>query len=144
MNPLRSQIILLIAERLSAISGIAEVEVMPSGDPVSFPALHIFDPGHDTDTDTALGVTRYDMSPYIEGYHELPGGRAAYEALNAIYAEVVSALVSDPPLDGLAETIDEGDMRMEVATLASNRRLGFSLKFNITFPTSRSNPAETA
>ncbi|UAK24349.1 hypothetical protein [Sphingomonas nostoxanthinifaciens] len=143
MTALREQIFALIEERLGGIAGVSEVERMPSSDPVSFPALHIFDGGQAPDWDET-GVTRYDMTVVVEGFLEASGGAEAHKALNALYVDVVTSLMTEPPLDGLAETIDEGGFRPAVAPLASVRRLGFSLTFQITFPTERGDPAQPA
>ncbi len=144
MPAVRALNITEVMDRLAAIEGVAETELMPSADPIIFPALHVFDPGHETDVTTAPGVTRYDLTLTVEGYVEGEGGAAAHADLMTLYTETVAALITDPPLGGLAETIDEGAMRVAVAPLASARRLGFSLEINITFPASRSNPAEPA
>ena len=121
----------------------AEVELMPSADPVSYDAIHIFDGGQ-TIVEAEAGSTRYQLKLTIEGYFEEQGGPATYAALNARYAQVVSLMMTDPPMSGLAETIDEGDMRIGVAALASKPRLYFSLDFDIGFLTSRTDPAQAA
>jgi hypothetical protein len=132
-----------IDARLTAIDGVTEVERMPSGDPMSFNALHIFDGGQRAGISES-DATRYDMSILIEGYVEGSGGKDAHAEINALYADVVAALMSEPPLGGLVETIDEGDLQVTVAQLASKSRLAFSLDFKITFPTRRDDPAQPA
>lgn len=132
-----------IETRLTAIAGVIEVERMPSGDPMSFSALHIFDGGQRAG-DSNVESTRYDMSVLIEGYVEGGSGSAAHGAINALYADVVAALMPEPPLGGLVETIDEGDLQISVAQLASIERLAFALDFKITFPTRRDDPAQPA
>jgi hypothetical protein len=130
-------------QRLTGIEGVAEIQVMPSGDPISFPALHIFDDGHDPE-DSDTGGTRNAASPRVEGYVEEAGGAAAYAALDALYCATVRALVTDPPLGGLAETIDEGPVRIFTAELGSMRRLSFALDLPITFSHRRGDPAIAA
>jgi hypothetical protein len=145
MSAVREQIFAAIEDRLRGIASpvVAEVERLPSADPVSFPALHIFDGGHRI-VDMEAGTTRYTLTVPIEGYVEQSSGVAAHAALNALYAAVVAAVMPDPPLDGLAETIDEQDFRTAIAPLASIDRLGFAVDFEITFATRRGDPAQAA
>jgi hypothetical protein len=44
-------------------------------------------------------------------------------------------------MDGLAEVVDEADMRVGVATLASQPRQYLALDFDIEFSTRRDDPA---
>lgn len=143
MTEVRELVFAGIEERLRAIDGVVEVEVMPSADPLGFPALHVFDSGQDPG-EGGPAHQGYDLSPSIEGYVEGSGGVEAFAALNRLYGDTVRALVTEPPLNGLAETIDEGGMRVFVAELASARRLGFSLDLPITFFTRRGDPAQPA
>lgn len=144
MTALRELVFAEIGARLAAIGGVAEVERMPSGDPMDFPALHIFDSGSAPNGEGEPAITRHELPVTIEGYLEQAGGAAAHTALNGLYARVVSVMMPEPPLGGLAETIDEGALRVVVAPLASKPRLGFSLDFIITFPTRRDDPAQPA
>lgn len=143
MTAIRAQIVATIEARLAAIDEVREVVVMPSGDPVKFPALHIFDDGHAVDESDTAG-TKYGFIPRIEGYIEGSSGAVAYAQINDLYAATIRNLVTDPPIDGLAETVDEGDMRLFVATLASKPRLGFTLDLPISFYTDREDPAKPA
>lgn len=143
MTAIRAQIMAKIKQRLIGLNDAAETKVMPPGEPVEFPARHIFESGHSVD-ESDLSGTRYGFTPTIEGYVEGSSGDAVYAEINELYANTVRALITDPPLDGLAETIDEGDMRLFVATLASKPRMGFSLEIAITFPTRREDPAQAA
>lgn len=143
MTAVRNLIFAEIMERLTSIGDAAETELMPSSDPVSFPARHVFDGGQSLG-ETEAGVTRYALAVTIEGYLEQAGGADAHEAINELYAATVGALLPDPPLGGLAETIDEGDLRITVAPLASMSRLGFALDLEITFPTRRGHPDQPA
>lgn len=140
MSTVRDQICALIEQRLKEIDGVALVELMPSGDPDDFPALSIYDSGQ-RPIEYGASATRYEMDITIEGYAEGEGGPAVHASLNSLYGGVVSALLPEPPLGGLAEEIAEGGMRVSVATLASARRLGFGLDFTIQFSTARENPA---
>lgn len=143
MTAPRSLVCGTIMGRLRAIPGVAEVERMPSGDPLTFPALHFFDDGHRIG-ELEAGATRYDMLPTIVGYVEGEGGDEAHDALIDLYSLAVAALLTDPPLDGVAETIDEGNCKFMVAPLASKRRLAFALELPITFAAKRGNPAQAA
>lgn len=139
---IRGEIFEAIEARLRAIEmpTIAEVELMPSGDPVSFPALAIYDDGQQLDTDDVT-ASWYSLGVMVEGFVETADGREAHAAMNELYAAVIRALLPEPPLDGLVETITEGAMRVSVADLASKRRLGFALDLTLTFPTRRDDPA---
>lgn len=135
-----------VEDRLNALRdvvGVTEVERMPSGDPVSFNALHIIDGGQ-RPGDSDATATRYDLAFTVHGYIEKGGGAAAHTMLNQLYAATVAALMTEPPLGGLVETIDEGPMQVEVAHIASSRRLVFIVDFYANFPTRRGDPAQPA
>lgn len=142
MTP-REAIIAAVQQRLEVIDGVEEVKRLPFADPLRFPALHIFDGGHRI-LDSEPQVTRYVIDLTIEGYLEAAGGEEAHAALQALYAKVVASLLTEPPLGGLAETIEEGDLRILIAPLAGKSRLCLGLDLAITFPTRRGNPALTA
>jgi hypothetical protein len=143
VTAVRAQILAEIETRLKTIPGIAEVEIMPSGDPIDFPALHLFDDGH-TITPAQAGVTGYDIAPELVGYVKGSSGKEAHLELTNLYVAAVALLMPDPPLGGLAETIDEGDMRVLVAPLEKGGRLAFTLNLPITFFTRRGDPAQAA
>ena len=143
MIAVREAIFAEIEARLIAIGDADETERLPSGDPISFPARHIYDFGQ-TQEYSDTGVTRYTLSVVVEGYVAGHSGPEAHGALHALYANTIAVLVSEPPLGGLVETIDEGDLRIDVADLASERRLAFSLQLTITYPTRRGDPAQAA
>lgn len=140
MPALRFAIVEEIETRLLAIAGVAEVKINAAGDPSKFPALFIDDAGHVPDEGTEIGATRYDMNLTVEGYVAGGGGKDAYADINALYVEVVGALLSEPPLEGLAEEINEGPMRIATAILSKERRLGFSMDLKITFVADRASP----
>ncbi|MEA3390026.1 MAG: hypothetical protein U9R64_12250 [Pseudomonadota bacterium] len=126
-------------ETALATTGAAEIERMPSGDPMSFPALHIMDDGQGQ-LEGEAGATRYGMAISIEGYVEGAGGTAMHSAINALHAAMVTAVVGLIPGTPEIEDIEEGDLRVAVAPLASKRRLAFSQDFSITFATRRGQP----
>jgi hypothetical protein len=132
-----------VLRRLVALEDAAETKLMPSGDPLAFPARHIFDGGQAV-VEGEVASTRYALDLTVEGYLEQAGGADAYAALNDLYAATVRALLEDETLGGLVETIDEGGLRVFVAPLASKSRLGFAGDFTITFATRRDDPAQPA
>lgn len=143
MATVREQIIAAIAARLAAIPFVAEVEVMPTADPISFPAFAIFDNGQDP-AEYEAEITRQNFAPSIECYVEREGGAAAYAEINALYAATVRTLIDGTDLDGLVETIDEGRLDMRPAPLASATRLYFALDLPITFAARRGDPSQPA
>lgn len=143
MASLRDQIFDAIGQQLGAIDGIGEVARMPFKDPVKFDALHFFDGGQRV-TEREAGATRYEMLAIVEGYTEAQGGPEAHGRLSQLYASAVAALMAEPPLGGLAETIDEGALTVDVAPLAGKSRLLFSLEILITYAARRSDPSQPA
>lgn len=116
------------------IGDAAELERMPRGDPMQFPALHIFD-GGDTVIEDEPGSTRRQLSVTIEGYVAGAGGAAAHTELNALHAHVCDCMTVEPPLAGLAavEIVDTGSVRIDIAELANSARLAFAQDFSITY-----------
>ncbi len=144
MTALRAAIVAEIERRLRLVSGIAEVEVMPSADPMEFPAFHLFDDGHDP-IEAQAAATMIGFTPRLEAYFEAAGGAATYAQLNDFYAAAVYALMGeDDQLGGLVETIDEGRFVVSVAELASKKRLYFGLELPITFAARRGDPSQPA
>ncbi len=124
-----------------AIADLAvEVEVEPAGDPSEFPALGITDAGHSVLEHEAT-LTRRSMTVTIDGFVDGAGGKAPTAERNALLGAVVAALMADETLGGIVELIEDRDLRLFTATLASVRRLGFAQDFEIQFSTSRADPA---
>jgi len=142
MTAIREQIAAKVDALLQALANAAsgEYERDPSGDPTTFPAFSFTDDGHQV-IEAEAGVTRYALDASIEVYAEGSTGAAVSAALNEHHASVVAAIMADPPLDGLAEQITEGDLARFTAMLAGAPRKGFRQKFTIIFPTRRGNPA---
>lgn len=137
MTGTREAIFAEVATRLEAIvPPEGRVEREPSADPDVFPYLGVIDDGHDI-LEFEAGTTRYELQVTIAGYVEASGGGNAHAQLNQLYEDSKAALLTEPPLGGLAETIDEGSMSVVTATLASARRLAFSLALTIVFSTER-------
>lgn len=141
MTAVRYQIAMKGAALLQAAAFAQEVEVMPSGDPVSFPALHLFDLGQEPALGEA-GTERFILSLGIDGYVEQADGPEALAALNALYTGVIETLFPQPYFDGLVEEIDQGRLTVNVAERANARRLAFSLDLNISYATRRGLPQQ--
>ncbi len=132
----------LIMQRVvTLLSGASaqEVEEEPSGDPSRFPALQIYDLGHDPVMGEA-GTERFILSIGIDGFVEGGSGASARADRTALYTEVIEALFADGAFEGLAEEVEQGKLANSVADLASKRRLGFSLDIAIHFATARGAP----
>lgn len=142
MTALREQIFAAIETRLGGITApaIAEVARMPSGDASAFPALHIFDQG-DTPAmeEEEAGTEAFVLQIGIDGYTK---GASPHTEAHALYAAVKEALMTDPPLGGLAEEIRQGRLDMAVAERAKDHRLGFAVEFNILYRTRFGEPQE--
>lgn len=141
MTAIREQIFAAIETALVNAGIAREVERMPSGDPASFPALHIFDDGHGPEIGEA-GTQRQALAVGIDGYVSGGDGSAAHAELNALYAGVIEALFPEPylGLNGLVEEIEEGGFRPTVAERANMRRMAFSLDLTIHYATRRGMP----
>lgn len=135
----RETIYAAIEAALLADTSAAEVERMPSTDPISFPALHIMDDGQNQ-IEGEAGSTRYGLALSVEGYVEGTGGSAMHTQLNMLHAQTVAAIIALIGMVPAIGDIDEGDLRVAVAPLASARRLAFSQDFTITFATRRGQP----
>ena len=141
--PAREQLFRAVDEALSGIPGVLEYERQPTGDPNKFNAVHVFDGGQspgENEGGSRQQVLRFTAEGYVKG----GTGPEAHAALNALHADVVRAVMADPTLGGLAEVISDGDLRVDVAELASARRLGFAQDFEIQFATPRGDPSRFA
>lgn len=142
MAAVRFAIVAKVEAGLSAIPAVSEIELMPSADPASFPALHIFDNGDHPITGEPFTLRR-QLDLTIEGYVEAHRGPAALEALNDLRGDAIRALFADyniGPIGGLAEDIEEGALRISVAPLTKGRRLAFSQDIIITYAVRRGDP----
>lgn len=137
MTAVRELILQRVASLLAATS--AQVEEEPSGDPSRYPALQIYDLGHDPVTGEA-GTERFILSVGIDGFVQGGTGASVRADRNALYAEVIEALFADGAFDGLAEEIEQGKLANSVAELSDTKRLGFSLDIMIHFATARGAP----
>ena len=140
MTAKREAIFAAVEARLAAISGVGEVARMSSGDPSRWPALFIEDGGQTVNLNTEPGLNRYELTVSIDGFVEGGDGASAHADANALYLSVIAALFDGQLLGGLAEQIDEADLRMQSAHLADARRIGFSLDIKITFVAAKAAP----
>lgn len=138
MTAVRELILQRVASLLAA-TGAQQIEEEPSGDPSRYPALQVYDLGHDPVTGEA-GTERFILSVGIDGFVQGGTGASARADRNALYAEVIEALFADGAFDGLAEEIEQGKLANSVADLSDTRRLGFSLDIMIHFATARGAP----
>lgn len=144
MTAAREQIFAAADELLAAIEGVEGYEREPSGDPDVFPALALYD-GGERPQEGEVGASRKALMITVHGYVEGGAGALAHATLNELHAKVVRAVMSLAELfEGQIETIDEGDLRVSVAELASARRFGFAQDFEIQFATPRGDPSAFA
>lgn len=138
MNAIREEIWLAVDATME--EDVEEYQRMPSGDPKKFPARHGHDGGQATIEREAQN-SRYSMDVTIEGYVQGVGGADTHASLNALYADTVKrmiGLIGHPAI----ETVEEGDLRMGVAALASVRSMAFSQDFRVIFATRRGDPTQ--
>jgi hypothetical protein len=132
--------IVALLAALPQLSDPAAVELEPSGDPDTFPALGVMVTGAEP-IEGECGTIRWQMGLTIEGYVENGDGAEASAERAGLHADAVAAIMADDTLGGLVENVEPGGFRFATAELASSRRLAFSQDFAIQFTTSRSNPA---
>lgn len=137
--------------RLAAVAAAVagSYERMPSGDPDTFPALEGYDHGDSPDEENDSGGTRLNLEVTVAGLVQGASGAAAHNALIDLHARTVKALCGDASanLGGVAgvESIEIfGRRRVDVAELASKRRLGFEQDFRIQYSTVRGDPSQAA
>lgn len=142
MTSIRERICAVLDARLQAIAleHGGEYERDPSGDPIRFPALSLLDNGQ-RPSEEESDTTRYAMDIAVEAFAEGSGGLEVSQLLNELHAEIVAAVMQEPPIDGLAEGFEEGVLTRSTATLADQSRKGFRQDFIIIFPTRRGDPA---
>ncbi len=150
MNVLEG-IFAVIDARLLAIvqADDGSYERIPSADPDAFPALETYDHGDEPDDVQETGSSRSRLEITVAGLVEGASGAEAHNAMIDLHAKVVKALcgdagnnLSDTPGVELIEVT--GRRRVDVAELASVRRLGFEQDFLIQFSTVRGDPSQPA
>lgn len=141
MTAKRFAIIQAVEGVILSISGVEEVLVNASGDPTRFNAVFITDSGQSADSNTEPGSTRYSMQLTIEGYVGGGDGKEATANINALYLDVINAIMADTELQSLCEELNEGALRVATVVLSKTRRMGFELDLDIQFVADRNNPA---
>jgi len=129
-----------IEAALTAIASNPDVEIEPAGDPDVFPALSGYDGGSIVIEREAM-LTRRQLSFTVEGYVQRGDGKAGTADRADLHAQAVAAIMADDTFGGTVELVEDADLRMFTASLASKRRLAFSQDFTIQYVTSRTNPA---
>lgn len=127
----------------TAVSG--RYERMPSGDADVFPALEAYDLGDEPDEEPETDTERLSLQLTVAGLVENYGGAAAHNQMIDLHARAVKALTGDDGrnLGGLVESIRiVGRRRVDVAELASVRRLGFEQDFLIIYSTALGDPSQ--
>ena len=137
-DEIRQIVVDRVIERLRTIAGVHVVEDMPSGDidDNRLPALAVYDLGQRPTGNHSYPAQEFAHTVNVEGYVSARGGgsnggAAARCAANALYGDVVRALMADPSLAGAAQSIEEGELAFDIARLANRRSLGFVLRLNI-------------
>lgn len=141
MTAVRELVFAAVEAALRTIAGVKEIQRMSAGDPSRYPALFIEDGGQGSDPNSEPDATRYDLTVQIEGFVAGGDGNTAHAEMNALYVSVVETLMADATLLDLVEQLDEGALRPATAVLASKRRIGFLLDFNIVFVGGRTSPS---
>src|SRR5687767_2296304 len=106
MPSAREQIFVVVDTRLQAISGVQEYEREPSADPAKFSALHVEDQGQSPIGEEG-GSSRKALIFTVRGYVKGASGAGAHAVLNELHANVVKTLMTEPPLGGIVELIEE-------------------------------------
>ena len=87
------------------------------------------------------GATRYRLTVDVEGYVRVQTDPDLGPALNALYAELVKAAVSDFSLGDLAVDVREGDVDdVFIDPDASRPTAAFSMSFDIDYSTATGDP----
>jgi hypothetical protein len=137
----RETIVAAVLARLQAIPGLAFCELMPMAAPTDFPALALDDFGQNQ-IETDATHSTYVMTLQIEGIVQAPpganAGAVAYAAANQLYRDTVAAMLAAPDrlaevAGGVVESVQEGDFAINVASLAKDRTLSFTILFDIQF-----------
>jgi hypothetical protein len=151
MSSVLEDIFAEIDTRLAAIAAAetGSYERMPSGDPDLFPALAAYDRGAQPDEEPETGTDRMWLNMTVDGFVEGYSGAATHDALSDLHAKAVLGLIDDGAGSNLGgvpgvESIELGARRVDVAELASKRRLGFEQDFRIQYSTVRGDPSQPA
>lgn len=128
--------------RLEAAQIASEVELMPSSDPTPGRALHVHDMGQIV-VEGEADARRYRLTFMVEGFATGETASQTHRALNDLYAGTMLALFASDDgqaLNGLAEQIEDGEMRVMAAHHVSELTQSFSQEFFVFFTTRRGDP----
>ena len=137
-DPVAVQIADAMMTTLGAVSGVIELSFAPPGDPNKFPALHVDDEGEDILAQDWFS-TRANLTLSVTGYVKGSGSDTHKEA-RKLDAAVVTALMANPTVGGLATMIDLGSLLIEPVQLASDRTVSFRRTFSVNFSFKTTDP----
>jgi hypothetical protein len=138
---IRERIIAAVGARLAAIPGLAAIELLPMAQPSEFPSLSIDDLGHqivESDATHTTYTLNLQLLGQVQGSPGPLAGADAHAKVNDLYAAVVRALLAAPDRLGevtgeVVQTIDEGALGIDIAALAQDRMISFTLDIAIQF-----------
>lgn len=139
-DTIREQICAALETEFQTGTDAQEVEWLPSGDPVKFPALHLYDMGQSDEPNQEAGTQRYRLKLSLDGFVSSAGGSEARKLLNKLYGQVVTVVMTFADNSTHIEEAVERNMSVTVAKFASTRRLVFSLDFEFVYATRRGDP----
>ena len=148
---IREQIIAAACARWAQIPGLAAFELLPPQQPSVYPSLSIDDLGQrrdETDATHSRYVLTLQATGIVQGHPGPDGadaGRDAHAKANALYADVVRAIMADPsPLaeaGGMVELIDEGALSIDISALSVDTTISFTIDFEIQFTNRSHDPS---
>ncbi|HUD30419.1 MAG TPA: hypothetical protein VMQ93_16235 [Novosphingobium sp.] len=139
MTAIRELIFEAIVDTLTAAQVAPEIERMPSGDPIAYPAVEIVDLG-DVPATGEAGTDRWVMTFAVTGMVQADTGAEAHAAMNALDTAVIEALFVEPVLGGLATEITADRLQPGIVERAERRQLYFERTFNLYYATRRGMP----
>ncbi|WP_025286812.1 hypothetical protein [Granulibacter bethesdensis] len=140
---IREQVIVSIFDILR--TALPDVRVMRESraDPAveDAPWLTLLDSGHQAGYDQS-GLVTYTLSLGLDGGVAATSDGQLGPALNALYARIISAVMADPGLGGLATGIEESSLSTRQVTAGESTEplIVFSLDLAVTFLTADGNP----
>lgn len=126
---IRAQAVLALVAALEALPGVT-VELMPGGPPARWPALHIDDEGGDTVRETG-SETRMTVDLGLMGFVQGVGGRAVWEAVDALWGAAIAAIKADEQFGGLVTQVSLGALAIDEIDAADVRQTGFRQQLSL-------------
>lgn len=136
---IRETIIGAVVARLAALPGLAEtVEFMPAEPPSDFSRTIAVDDFGQSRDETDATHSRYTMTLNIEFWASGSSGAAAHANLMTLYADIVRAILAAPDrlgelAAGVVESIEEGDLTVDISAGATTRTLSGTVPIAIQF-----------